>query len=67
MSRGCSPEKGGRRPEKGMTRTCAEQGTKQAPSAKKDKLEAVAAAKWSRNICRYGFNVMSPQKPCRDI
>ena len=57
ISRGCPEKKkgGGRRPDKRMTRTCAEQERKQEPSAKKKGVEAVAAAKWSLNINRHSY------------
>ena len=38
-----------------MTRTCAEQGRKQAPSAKKNEVKAVAAAKWQRTDVKYAY------------
>ena len=38
-----------------MTRTCAEQGWKQATSAKKSKVDAVAAAKWRRTDVIYEY------------
>ena len=39
--------------EKRTARPCAEQGRKQAPSSTKNKVEAVAAAKWARTCVIY--------------
>ena len=42
-------------PRNKMTITCAEQGRKQAPSAKQNKVEAVAAAKWQWTDVTYAY------------